>query len=161
MNKNLNLHRDKKHSIEIDGNAFFINEDYEEHPVIMGTVDWCIQFVNRIEGWKTRCKNLHWAAPKMNIHKELDKCYDLLADYQDSFVEGFMGILGRIRPDVVDAMPCNAVNAMEFIDDVIKEVCIFNKEIPNEPIWSGIKSENDSLIQNLTQTKTLFEYCDC
>lgn len=23
-----------------------------------------INFLNQLEGWKTKCKNLHWAAPK-------------------------------------------------------------------------------------------------
>ena len=27
-----------------------------------------IEFLNKLEGWKTKCKNLHWAAPKKNIH---------------------------------------------------------------------------------------------
>ena len=27
-----------------------------------------ISFLNQLEGWKTKCKNLHWAAPKKNIH---------------------------------------------------------------------------------------------
>ena len=27
-----------------------------------------INFINIIEGWKTKCKNLHWSAPKKNIH---------------------------------------------------------------------------------------------
>ena len=31
-----------------------------------------INFLNQLEGWKTKCKNLHWAAPKKNIHVYLD-----------------------------------------------------------------------------------------
>lgn len=37
-------------SIDVTGSQFFIN------------------FLNQLEGWKTKCKNLHWAAPKKNIH---------------------------------------------------------------------------------------------
>lgn len=29
--------------------------------------DLFISFLNKLEGWKTKCKNLHWAAPKKNI----------------------------------------------------------------------------------------------
>ena len=32
------------------------------------TFSFFISFINRLEGWKTKCKNLHWAAPKKNIH---------------------------------------------------------------------------------------------
>ena len=30
------------------------------------SVDIFIQFLNKLEGWKTKCKNLHWSAPKKN-----------------------------------------------------------------------------------------------
>lgn len=42
-------------STEVSGSQFFIN------------------FLNQLEGWKTKCKNLHWAAPKKNIHVYLDE----------------------------------------------------------------------------------------
>ena len=42
-------------STEVSGSQFFIN------------------FLNQLEGWKTKCKNLHWAAPKKNIHVYLDR----------------------------------------------------------------------------------------
>ena len=31
-----------------------------------------ISFLNQLEGWKTKCKNLHWASLKKNIHTYLD-----------------------------------------------------------------------------------------
>ena len=44
----------KDKSSELIGAQFFIN------------------FINKLEGFKTKCKNLHWAAPKKNIHVYLD-----------------------------------------------------------------------------------------
>ena len=65
-------------STEVSGSQFFIN------------------FLNQLEGWKTKCKNLHWAAPKKNIHVYLDEFLDILSDYQDGLAEGYMGILGKM-----------------------------------------------------------------
>ena len=39
-----------------------------------------IEFLNKLEGWKTKCKNLHWAAPKKNIHQYLDEFLSILSD---------------------------------------------------------------------------------
>ena len=50
--------------------------------------DLFISFLNKLEGWKTKCKNLHWAAPKKNIHVYLDEFLDILGDYQDGLAEG-------------------------------------------------------------------------
>ena len=47
---NLFTPMESSRSTEVSGSQFFIN------------------FLNQLEGWKTKCKNLHWAAPKKNIH---------------------------------------------------------------------------------------------
>ena len=54
----------------------------------MNPSEFFISFLNRLEGWKTKCKNLHWAAPKKNIHVYLDEFLSILSDYQDSLAEG-------------------------------------------------------------------------
>ena len=40
--------------------------------------EFFINFLNRLEGWKTKCKNLHWSAPKKNIHVYLDEFLEIL-----------------------------------------------------------------------------------
>lgn len=56
-----------------------------------------VEFLNKLEGYKTKCKNLHWAAPKKNIHVYLDDFLSIVSDYQDSLAEDYQGILGHIR----------------------------------------------------------------
>ena len=77
-----------------------------------------IDFLNQLEGWKTKCKNLHWAAPKKNIHVYLDEFLDILSDYQDGLAEGYMGILGKMQPNVIKGVPSDALNALDFISQV-------------------------------------------
>ena len=50
-----------------------------------------ISFINLLEGWKTKCKNLHWAAPKKNIHVYLDEFLGIISDYQDGLAEEYQG----------------------------------------------------------------------
>ena len=35
-----------------------------DRDMLSGSSQLFIDFLNQIEGWKTKCKNLHWAAPK-------------------------------------------------------------------------------------------------
>lgn len=60
--------------------------------ILSGFSQLFIDFLNQIEGWKTKCKNLHWAAPKKNIHVYLDEFLEILSDCQDSLAEGCMDI---------------------------------------------------------------------
>ena len=80
---NLFTPMESSRSTEVSGSQFFIN------------------FLNQLEGWKTKCKNLHWAAPKKNIHVYLDEFLDILSDYQDGLAEEYMGILGKMQPNVI------------------------------------------------------------
>lgn len=92
-------------STEVSGSQFFIN------------------FLNQLEGWKTKCKNLHWAAPKKNIHVYLDEFLDILSDYQDGLAEGYMGILGKMQPNAIKGTPSDALNAFDFISE--SQVCYY------------------------------------
>ena len=75
-----------------------------------------IDFLCRLEGWKTRCKNLHWAAPKKNIHVYLDEFLDVLSDYEDSLAEDIMGVLGsRLSPTSINGTSCSSIRRFLII----------------------------------------------
>lgn len=119
-----------------------------------------IDFLNKLEGWKTKCKNLHWAAPKKNIHVYLDEFLDVLSDYQDSLAEGYMGILGKMQPNAIKGIPSGALNAIDFIKEVKAVTLAFYDKIPQETIYKGIISECETFIQNINKYDYLFSLCD-
>ncbi len=124
------------------------------------TSDFFINFLNRLEGWKTKCKNLHWAAPKKNIHVYLDEFLGILSDYQDSLAEGYMGILGKMQPNVIKGISSDTLNATDFINEVRGATIVFYDKIPQETVYKGIASECETFIQNINKYKYLFELCD-
>lgn len=126
----------------------------------MNLSEFFINFLNRLEGWKTKCKNLHWAAPKKNIHVYLDEFLDVLSDYQDGLAEGYMGILGKMQPNAIKGVPSDSLNAVDFINEVRGATIIFYDKIPQETIYKGIASECETFIQNINKYKYLFELCD-
>lgn len=119
-----------------------------------------MEFINRLEGWKTKCKNLHWASFKRNIHKYLDEFLDVLIEYQDGLAEEEMGIYGRMLPNVVTGIQSNTVTPKEFIYEVRKLTLAFYDSIPQDSIHSGIKSECETFIHNINKYIYLFSLCD-
>jgi hypothetical protein len=122
--------------------------------------DIFIDFLNQIEGWKTRCKNLHWAAPNRNIHEYLDDFIEVLSEYQDGLAEGYMGITGKMQPNVINGCACNTYNALDFIEEVRDKTLSFYNRIPQQTIYKGIASECETFIQNINKYKYLFGLCD-
>lgn len=124
------------------------------------TTSMYINFLNQIEGWKTRCKNLHWAAPKKNIHEYLDDFLSILQEYQDSIAEDYMGIEGKMSPDAIKGIPCDCTNANEFIREVKDKTIEFYNSLPSEVVYKGIASETENFIHNVNKFKYLFSLCD-
>ena len=119
-----------------------------------------LNFINKLEGWKTKCKNLHWAAPKKNIHEYLDDFLGLLSDYQDGLAEGYMGILGKMQPNAIKGIARDTLNAMDLLNEVIENTVKFYENIPEGTIYKGITSECETFIQNLNKYKYLFSLSD-
>lgn len=122
--------------------------------------EFFINFLNRLEGWKTKCKNLHWAAPKKNIHVYLDEFLTILSDYQDSLAEECQGLLGHMQPNAIRGIESNTLNAIDFIMEVKQGTYKFYTNIPEGVEYSGIKSECETFIHNILKYKYLFELCD-
>ena len=120
-----------------------------------------IDFLCRLEGWKTRCKNLHWAAPKKNIHVYLDEFLDVLSGFQDALAEDIMGLLGsRLSPNSINGTSCSSDNAIDFINQVNTATIIFYNKISDNPNYVGIKSETETFIHNIKKYNYLFNLCD-
>lgn len=132
----------------------------KQEDLSMNPSELFINFLNKLEGWKAKCKNLHWAAPKKNIHVYLDEFLDILSDYQDGLAEGYMGILGKMQPNVIKGIPSDSLNAIDFINEVRGATIVFYDKIPQETIYKGIVSECETFIQNINKYKYLFELCD-
>lgn len=119
-----------------------------------------ISFLNQLEGWKTKCKNLHWAAPKKNIHVYLDEFLSILSDYQDGLAEEYQGILGKMQPNVIKGISSNTLNANDFIEEVKVGTLSFYDKIPKESLYKGITSECETFIHNINKYKYLFSLTD-
>lgn len=119
-----------------------------------------LNFINKLEGYKTRIKNLHWAAPKRNIHVYLDEFLVIVSDFQDSLAETYMGILGKMQPDAVRGIPAEGNDALTMINHLIEETEGFYEEIPEDTGYKGITSETETFLKDLQKYKYLFSLCD-
>ena len=139
---NLFTPMEQERNIEISGSQVFIN------------------FLNQLEGWKTKCKNLHWAAPKKNIQVYLDEFLDVLSNYQDGLAEEYQGILGKMQPNAIKGIPSDTLNASDFINEVKYKTLEFYKKLPQDVEYKGIVSECETFIHNINKYKYLFSLTD-
>lgn len=115
-----------------------------------------INYINKLEGWKTRCKYLHWTAPNSETHKYLDEFLSILSDYQDALAEGYMGITNRFIPDKFRGVTSTAINSTDLIVEIKEETIKFYEKLPTNPLFLGIISECENFMQNLNKYHYLF-----
>ena len=119
-----------------------------------------VEFLNQIEGWKTKCKNLHWSAASKSIHDLLGDFGDILSDCQDGLAEGYMGIRGKLDSSILRGTPCHVITPDAFISEVRIATITFYDSIPRETVYKGIMSECETFIQNINKYVYLFNLCN-
>lgn len=116
-----------------------------------------LNFLCVLEGAKTKCKNLHWAAKANDIHIRLDEFSSILSDYQDGLAEEAMGIEGTVDLNFLVGKFEPVSDAIDFIDSLMEKTEMFYSKIPED--YVGIKGETESFIHNINKYKYLFKLC--
>lgn len=119
-----------------------------------------IHFLNVIEGYKTRCKNLHWAADNINTHEYLDKFLDEISEFQDAIAEGYLGIKGSLNNDDIQGVSIKADSAFELAFKLRGDLIYFYDRMPDIVLYKGLASECENFIQVVNKYKYLFSLCD-
>lgn len=118
-----------------------------------------IPFLNTLEGFKTKIKNLHWAASAMNIHVRLDELLDIVSDFQDSIAEEAMGIYGQMEANVITGTPCDCLDPLIMLMALKAKTKAFYTSLQDKVEYVGIKSETEAFIHNLNKYLYLFRLC--
>lgn len=119
-----------------------------------------IHFLNVLEGYKTRCKNLHWAADNINTHEYLDKFLDEISEFQDAIAEGYLGIKGSLNNDDIQGVSIKADSAFELAFKLRGDLIYFYDRMPDIVLYKGLASECENFIQVVNKYKYLFSLCD-
>lgn len=65
-----------------------------------------------------------------------------------------------MQPNAIKGVPCDCLNAIDFIKEVIVKTEEFYNRIPQDTCYVGIKSETETFIHNIYKYKYLFELTD-
>ena len=107
---------------------------------------------NKIHGYHTRLKELHFSAPSVSLHKIIDDFDGALLKYDDELMEEAQALFGFIQPgDIQPTLP----EAME-IEDLLQEIrgtlASFLGSIEESRMFTGIKSETEGFWHTLNKT---------
>lgn len=107
-----------------------------------------VNFLNFLQACKCVCKNQHFGASNLNVHKFFDELHELIHDTQDEIAEEEQGIHGPFDKSTIKSDNYTCEDSKKFIQDIIKKTRNFHGEIVGKE-YIGMRSSVENFIANL------------
>lgn len=118
-----------------------------------------LSYVNLLEGYKTKFKNLHWSAKDDPLHKRVDEFLAELSSFQDSISEDIQGTIGPFATNEIKGTDVSANDALTAIQTLFKETVSFRSKVEGGEDYFGLVSEIDNFCHNIKKYIYLFKMC--
>lgn len=121
--------------------------------------------LNKLEGYKTRVKNMHWSAKFLpyretqELHEDLDDVLSLISDYQDTIAENYMGLFGNLPLGFLNGVQPDSNDPLEVIDDIITTLRNFHSMHRDNVAYTGMVNATEDLLEQLPVKKYLIQLC--
>ena len=117
-----------------------------------------LSYVNKLEGYKTAIKQLHWGAKNLSQHKLCDDIASKISDFQDQVSEVEQSISGKFKFNKLKPTPYKIMDLKKFVKDVIASANSFYKSLPNSDDYIGMKSDCESFLSDMQRQLYLVNF---
>lgn len=118
-----------------------------------------LSFVNKLEGYKTAIKELHWDADNMSQHELCDKIADGIAEFQDTVSEVEQSITGKLATGKLKPVSYKVTSLKKFVEDVLDATNTFYKSLEDEgDNYTGMRSDCESFLSEMQRNLYLVNF---
>lgn len=118
-----------------------------------------LSFVNKLEGYKTAIKELHWDADNMSQHELCDKIADSIAEFQDTVSEVEQSITGKLAIGNLKPVSYKVTSLKKFVEDVLDVTNTFYKSLEDEgDTYTGMRSDCESFLSDMQRNLYLVNF---
>jgi hypothetical protein len=118
-----------------------------------------LNFINRLEGFKTAIKSLHWNSLNLSQHKLCDDIAEKIADFQDQVSEVEQSITGNLQFGKLNPIEYKVTDLKKFVKDVISATNAFYKSLKNMgDDYIGMRSDVESFLSDMQRSLYLVNF---
>jgi hypothetical protein len=118
-----------------------------------------LDFVNKLEGYKTAIKSLHWDSDSLSQHELCDKIADTIAEFQDTVSEVEQSITGNLDKGELKPEEYKVTTLKKFVEDVLDSANSFYKSIEDEgDTYTGMRSDCESFLSDMQRNLYLVNF---
>lgn len=111
------------------------------------------QYLNFIEGAKTRLKNIHWGEKDNSKHVYLDDLSDEVSDFEDKIAEAGQSGFGRFNEGEIQGDEIEESDPVKICEMIFDRTTEFRKMLEGKDVYNGEISWIDDFLANLKQSK--------
>lgn len=111
-----------------------------------------IELENKLHGYHTRLKELHFNAPSISLHKIIDEFDSDLQEFDDNIMEDAQSIFGFIEPGELSPILPEAIEIEALLVEIKTTLIEFYQDFGDAVMWIGVKSEFENFIHGLCKT---------
>lgn len=118
-----------------------------------------LDYLCRLEAYKTAIKSLHWGSKNMSQHELCDKIADSLADFQDLVAEVEQSLSGNLPLNQLSTSRYKVKNLKQFVNDVILTTTKFYNRLKRKSDeYIGMRSECESFLAQMQRYNYLVDF---
>ena len=118
-----------------------------------------LNFVNKLEGYKTAIKQLHWDAKNMSQHELCDDIAESIAEFQDTVSEVEQSITGKLKINSLKPTEYKIKDLKSFVEDVLDATNSFYKEVKDMgDTYVGMASDCESFLSDMQRKLYLVNF---
>ncbi len=118
-----------------------------------------LTFINKLEGYKTAIKQLHWDAKNMSQHELCDDIAESIAEFQDTVSEVEQSITGKLKVNSLKPTEYKIKDLKSFVEDVLDATNSFYKEIKDMgDTYVGMASDCESFLSDMQRKLYLVNF---
>ena len=111
---------------------------------------------NKLHGYHTRLKELHFSAPSMAEHKLIDDFDKDLLEFDDEVMEDAQAIFGRIKVGMIQPQLPKAMNFNDLLIELRADL-VKTKDTLTEKMYTGIINVVDDFFHTVNKNIYLLE----
>lgn len=118
-----------------------------------------LDFVCKLQGYRTSLQNIHWNAKNMSQHKLCDDIMDRISDFEDQVAEVEQAINGNLPFNKLKGTEYKATGLKKFVEDVISDTNEFYKKVKNMgEKYVGMSSDCESFLSDMQRNLYLVNF---
>lgn len=116
-------------------------------------------YINKLQGYLTAIKQLHWDAKNMSQHELCDDIADSIAEFQDTVSEVEQSITGKLKVNSLKPTEYKIKDLKSFVQDVLDETNTFYKEVKDMgDTYVGMASDCESFLSDMQRKLYLVNF---